>query len=74
MNCPPRLVRFWQALKPWVLVRLAQPSTYVGLVLKVAAVAGWTVTNSAASHVGEVMAAIAGAALVAWNEKGDRPC
>lgn len=74
MTLPPRLIRFWQALKPWVLARLVQSSTYFGLVIKAGAVVGWTMTDSTASHVAEALAAIAGAALIAWNQKGDRPC
>lgn len=74
MNCPPRLVRFWHALKPWVLARLSQPSTYAGLIIKVCAIAGWVVTDNAVGQVAELLAAVAGAALVAWNQKGDRPC
>lgn len=74
MNFPPRLVRFWRALKPWVLSRLTQPSTYAGLIFKVCAIVGWTVTDNLAGHVAEALAAVAGAALIAWDQKGDRPC
>jgi hypothetical protein len=68
VNIPPRLVKFWAALKPWVLLRLRQPSTYLGLVLKVAAVLGYVVTDSAAAHVAEALAVIAGALMVAYDE------
>lgn len=68
MNLPPRLVKFWLALKPWVLLRLRQPSTYAGLILKLAALAGYVVTDSTAAHVAEALAVIAGALMVAYDE------
>lgn len=71
MNLPPRLAKFWAALKPWVLLRLRQPSTYAGLILKLAALAGWVVTDSTVSHVAEALAVVAGALMVAYDE--DKP-
>ena len=69
-----RLVAFWRALKPWVLIRLHQPSTYAGLVVKLAAIAGLTVTDSFAGQAAEVIAVVIGAALVAHDSGAkDRP-
>lgn len=65
-----RLARFWTAVKPWVLLRLQQPSTWAGLLLKAAAIAGFVVTDSTASHIGELLAVIAGGLLVAYNQGG----
>jgi len=62
-----RLAAFWAALKPWVLVRLHQPSTYAGLIVKVAALVGLTITDSAVGQIAEVLAVVAGAALVAYD-------
>lgn len=72
---PPRVVKFWAAMKPWVLCRLRQPSTYTGLILKLAAVSGYVVTDSTASHLAELLAVVVGALLVAYNEdKSDADC
>lgn len=68
MKLSPRLVKFWLALKPWVLLRLRQPSTYAGLVLKAAAILGFVVDTSTAAHVADALAIIAGALLVAYDE------
>ena len=68
MKLPPRLAKFWAALKPWVILRLRQPSTYAGVILKLAAIAGWTVTDSTAAHAAEALAVLAGALLVAYDE------
>ena len=68
MKLPPRLVKFWLALKPWVLLRLRQPSTYAGLVLKAAAILGFVVDSSMAAHIAEILAIVAGALLVAYDE------
>lgn len=69
-----RLAVFWRALRPWVLLRLHQPSTYVGLVVKLAAIAGLTVTDSAAGQIAEVIAVVIGAALVGYDHGAkDRP-
>jgi hypothetical protein len=69
-----RLGAFWRALRPWVLVRLRQPSTYAGLVMKLAAIAGLTVTDSAAGQIAEVVAVLVGAGLVAYDPGAkDRP-
>lgn len=68
MKLPPRLVKFWLALKPWVLLRLRQPSTYMGLVLKAAAICGFVLDDTAAAHVAEALAIVAGALLVAYDE------
>lgn len=69
-----RLAAFWRALRPWVLLRLRQPSTYVGLVVKLAAIAGLTVTDSAAGQIAEVIAVVIGAALVGYDQGAkDRP-
>ena len=68
MKLPPRLVKFWLALKPWVLLRLRQPSTYAGLILKLAALAGYVVTESTVAHAAEALAVIAGALMVAYDE------
>lgn len=62
-----RVRRFWRAVKPWLLLRLRQPSTYVGLVVKVSAIVGLTLTDSMAGQIGELLAVLAGAALVAWD-------
>lgn len=62
-----RLRRFWLAFKPWLLLRLRQPSTYVGLIVKLAAIVGLTVTDSGAGQAAEVLAVLIGAALVAWD-------
>lgn len=70
MNLKPvkaRLAAFWAALRPWVLVRLHQPSTYAGLVVKLAAIAGLTVTDSFVGQAAEVIAVVIGAALVAHD-------
>lgn len=72
MKLPPRAAKFWQAMKPWVLCRLRQPSTYAGLVLKLAALGGYVITDSFAAHAAEALAVIAGALLVTYDEgKGD---
>lgn len=68
MTLPPRVAKFWAALKPWVLCRLRQPSTYAGLVLKVAAILGFVVDSSTAAHVADALAVVAGALLVAYDE------
>ena len=68
MKLPPRLVKFWAALKPWVLLRLRQPSTYAGLVLKAAAIGGFVLDGTTAAHIAEALAVIAGALLVAYDE------
>lgn len=68
-----RLTRFWSALKPWVLIRLRQPSTYAGLLLKLGAIAGLTMTDSAVGQLAELLAVLVGAGLVAYDQtpKGD---
>lgn len=73
MKIPDRLKRFWAAMKPWVLIRLRQPTTYVGLIMKVAGIAGFVITDATAAHIAEGVAVLAGAALVAWDQspKGD---
>jgi hypothetical protein len=63
---------FWRALLPWVLMRLRQPTTYLGLVVKIAALLGLTVTDSTAGQLAEVAAVIVGALLVAWDQDGPR--
>lgn len=68
MKLPPRLIKFWDALKPWVLLRLRQPSTYAGVILKLAALAGFVVTDSVAAHAAEALAVIAGALMIAYDE------
>lgn len=68
MKLPPHLTKFWAALKPWVLLRLRQPSTYAGLVLKAAAILGFVVDSSTAAHIAEILAIVAGALLVAYDE------
>lgn len=68
MKLPPRLVKFWAALKPWVILRLRQPSTYAGLVLKAAAILGFVVDTSTAAHVADALAVVVGALLVAYDE------
>ena len=65
-----RLRAFWRAMLPWVLLRLRQPSTYVGLVVKVAALFGLAITDSAAGQLSEVIAVVIGAGLVAWDQGG----
>ncbi|GAP66840.1 hypothetical protein MBSD_n2155 [Mizugakiibacter sediminis] len=70
MNSRERFDRFWAAVKPWVLLRIQQPSTWAGLLLKVGAIAGFVVTDSTASHIGELLAVIAGGLLVAYNQGG----
>ena len=66
-----RAAAFWRALKPWLLLRLRQSSTYAGLVVKLAGLAGFAVTDSVASHVAELLAVVVGAALVAYDQGGD---
>lgn len=69
-----RLRAFWRAMLPWILVRLHQPSTYVGLVVKVGGLFGLVLTDSAAGQVAEVIAVVMGAGLVAWDSTaGQRP-
>lgn len=68
MKIPDRLQRFWLAVKPWLVIRLRQPSTYAGLVMKTAGIAGFVVTDTTVAHIAEVIAVIAGAALVAWDQ------
>lgn len=72
MTLPPRLAKLWTALKPWVLLRLRQPSTYMGVILKVAALCGYVVTDSAVAHLAEALAVVAGALLVAYDEDKTR--
>jgi hypothetical protein len=72
MKLPPRLVKFWAALKPWVILRLRQPSTYAGLVLKAAAILGFVVDTSTAAHIADALAVVAGALLVAYDEDKTR--
>lgn len=67
-----RLRAFWRAMLPWILVRLHQPSTYVGLVVKVAGLFGLALTDSAAGQVAEVVAVVMGAGLVAWDSNAGR--
>lgn len=64
---------FWRALKPWVLLRLRQPTTYAGLIVKVAALAGLVVTDSTAGQIAEVVAVLVGAGLVAYDQGNHRP-
>jgi len=66
----PRVSAFWRALKPWVLLRLRQPTTYAGLIVKIAALAGLAVTDSSAGQIAEVVAVLVGAALVAYDQGG----
>jgi len=68
VKLPPRVAKFWAALKPWVLLRLRQPSTYAGLILKAAAILGFVVDTSTAAHVADALAVVAGALLVAYDE------
>lgn len=70
-----RLSLFWAALWPWLALRLQQPTTYVGLILKVAGIAGYVVTDSHAAQLAELVAVIVGALLVAYNQapKGPDP-
>ncbi|KAF1008983.1 MAG: hypothetical protein GAK28_00615 [Luteibacter sp.] len=63
-----RLCAFWRALLPWLLLRLRQPTTYIGLVVKVAAIFGLTITDSTAGQVAEIAAVLVGAMLVAWDQ------
>lgn len=63
-----RLRRFWDTLKPWLLIRLRQPSTYAGLLVKVSAIVGLTLTDSAVGQLAEILAVLVGAALVAWDQ------
>jgi hypothetical protein len=67
-----RLRAFWRALLPWVLIRLRQPTTYAGLVVKVAALLGLAITDSTAGQLAEVVAVLVGAGLVAWDQKAAR--
>lgn len=68
LDTKARLRRFWIALKPWVLLRLRQPSTYLGVLLKVGGIVGLPLTESAAGQLAEVLAIVAGAALFAWDQ------
>ncbi|HEX6992236.1 MAG TPA: hypothetical protein VF151_10125 [Gemmatimonadales bacterium] len=70
MSIRERFGRFWAAVKPWVLLRIQQPSTWAGLLMKIAAIAGFVVTDSTAAHIGELLAVIAGGVLVAYNQGG----
>lgn len=63
-----RIALFWATLKPWVLLRLRQPSTYVGLLMKVSAIVGLTMTDSAIGQAAELIAVLVGAALVAYDQ------
>ncbi|NID14978.1 hypothetical protein [Luteibacter yeojuensis] len=63
-----RLRAFWRAVLPWLRLRLQQPTTYIGLVVKVAAIFGLTVTDSAAGQLAEFAAVIVGAVLIAWDQ------
>jgi hypothetical protein len=63
-----RLRRFWDALKPWVVLRLRQPSTYAGLVMKVAGILGLVIDSGTVAHVCDALAVVAGAALIAWDQ------
>lgn len=63
-----RLARFWAALLPWIVLRLRQPSTYAGLVMKLAGILGLVIDAGTVAHVCDVLAVIAGAALVAWDQ------
>ena len=67
-----RVRAFWRALLPWILVRLRQPTTYAGLVVKVAALLGLAITDSVAGQVAEAIAVLVGAGLVAWDQGGTR--
>lgn len=72
-NARRRLALFWRAIRPWLIVRLQQPTTYVGLILKVAGALGYAVTDSRAAHLAELLAVIVGALLVAYNEMPPPP-
>jgi len=71
-NARRRLARFWSALKPWLLLRLRQPSTYMGLLLKIAGIVGLPLTDSAAGQLAEVLAIVVGAGLFAWDQEPKR--
>lgn len=68
MNLPPRLTRFWAALWPWLILRLRQPSTWAGLLLKAAGLCGFVLTDSDAAHLAELLAVLVGAALFAYDQ------
>lgn len=72
LNLKVRLAAFWRAMLPWVLLRLRQPTTYVGLVVKVAALLGLVITDSAAGQLAELLAVIVGAGLMAWDQGAAR--
>ena len=63
-----RFKLFLAAIKPWVLARLREPTTYVGLIIKIAAIYGLTVTDSSAAEAGELVAVVVGAMLVAYEQ------
>lgn len=63
-----RFKRFWAVLHPWILARLREPSTYVGLIIKISAIYGLTVTDSSAAQMGEVLAVVVGAMLMAYQQ------
>lgn len=74
LTLKPKLAAFWRAMLPWVLLRLRQPTTYVGLVVKIAALFGLAITDSAAGQLAELLAVMVGACLVAWDQgAGHRP-
>jgi len=72
MKIRQRASAFWRAMLPWVLLRLRQPTTYVGLVVKVAALLGLVITDSTAGQVAEVVAVMVGAGLVAYDQGASR--
>ncbi|UGB46980.1 hypothetical protein LQ772_06730 [Frateuria edaphi] len=63
-----RLARFWAALWPWIALRLRQPSTYAGLVMKVAGILGFAIESGTLAHVCDAIAVVAGALLIAWDQ------
>lgn len=67
-----RALVFWRAMLPWILLRLRQPTTYLGLVVKVGALFGLVVTDSAAGQIAELIAVAIGAGLVAYDQGAAR--
>ena len=72
MKIRQRASAFWRAMLPWVLLRLRQPTTYVGLLMKIAALFGLVITDSTAGQLAEIVAVLVGAGLVAWDHGGAR--
>lgn len=63
-----RLARAWSALKPWLIARLREPSTYFGIICKVGGAAGYEFTDGTAAHIASLLAVLAGVVLFAYDE------